>query len=347
MTDQSSLFSQNYDAFLNGLKERIRHAQVLAATALNREAILLYWQLGKEILERQEREGWGAKVVDRLAKDLRREFPDVQGFSARNLKYMRAFAEAYPDVEIVQRLLHKLPWGHLIRLLDSVKDSDQRLWYAQQAIENGWSRTILEYQIESGLYKRQGGAITNFEQTLPKPQSDLARDLIKDPYNFSFLTLGKNAQERDLENALVAHIRDFLLELGMGFSFMGSQYPIAVDGKDYKLDLLFYHVRLRCYVVIELKMVEFEPEFSGKLNFYVSAIDDLLRHEDDQPTIGIILCKSKRRTTVEYALRNVSTPIAVSTHQLPDQLRENLPSSEQLEIEIDTKLSEIASQEQS
>ncbi|GAQ00156.1 hypothetical protein NIES2104_67210 [Leptolyngbya sp. NIES-2104] len=327
------------------MKERIRHAQVLAATALNREAILLYWQLGKEILERQEREGWGAKVVDRLAKDLRREFPDVQGFSARNLKYMRAFAEAYPDVEIVQRLLHKLPWGHLIRLLDSVKDSDQRLWYAQQAIENGWSRTILEYQIESGLHKRQGGAITNFEQTLPQPQSDLARDLIKDPYNFSFLTLGKNAQERDLENALVAHIRDFLLELGMGFSFMGSQYPIAVDGKDYKLDLLFYHVRLRCYVVIELKMVEFEPEFSGKLNFYVSAIDDLLRHEDDQPTIGIILCKSKRRTTVEYALRNVSTPIAVSTHQLPDQLKENLPSSEQLEIEIDTKLSEIANQE--
>lgn len=344
MTKQSLLFPQDYDAFLNQLKEQIRRAQVAAATALNREAILLYWQLGKEILERQEREGWGAKVVQRLAKDLQREFPDVQGFSARNLKYMRAFAEAYPDVEIVQQLLHKLPWGHLIRLLDSVKDPDERIWYAQQAIENGWSRTILAYQIESGLHKRLGGAITNFDLTLPKPQSDLARDLIKDPYNFSFLTLGKDAQERDLEAALVDHIRDFLLELGMGFAFMGSQYPITVDGKEYRLDLLFYHVRLRCYVVLELKMVEFEPEFSGKLNFYVSAIDDLLRHEDDQPTIGIILCKSKQKTTVEYALRNLSTPIAVSTHQLPDQLRQSLPSSEQLEMEIDTKLSEIASQ---
>jgi predicted nuclease of restriction endonuclease-like (RecB) superfamily len=344
VTKQSSLFPQDYDAFLNQLKEQIRCAQVSAATALNREAILLYWHLGKEILERQEREGWGTKVVERLAKDLRREFPDVQGFSARNLKYMRAFAAAYPNVEIVQQLLHKLPWGHLIRLLDSLKNPDERIWYAQQAIENGWSRTVLVYQIESGLHKRLGGAITNFDLTLPKPQSDLAKDLIKDPYNFSFLTLGKDAQERDLENALVNHIRDFLLELGMGFAFIGSQYPITVDGKEYRLDLLFYHVRLRCYVVLELKMVEFEPEFSGKLNFYVSAIDDLLRHEDDQPTIGIILCKSKRKTTVEYALRNVSTPIAVSTHQLPDQLRQNLPSSEQLEMEIDTKLSEIASQ---
>ncbi|MCY6494574.1 PDDEXK nuclease domain-containing protein [Leptolyngbya sp. GGD] len=344
MTQQSSLFPQDYDAFLNQLKAQIRRAQVAAATALNREVILLYWQLGKEILERQEREGWGSKVVDRLAKDLQREFPDVQGFSARNLKYMRAFAEAYPDVEIVQQLLHKLPWGHLIRLLDSVKNPEERIWYAQQAIENGWSRTVLAYQIESDLHKRLGGAITNFDLTLPKPQSDLAKDLIKDPYNFSFLTLGKDAQERDLEAALVTHIRDFLLELGMGFAFMGSQYPITVDGKEYRLDLLFYHVRLRCYVVLELKMVEFEPEFSGKLNFYVSAIDDLLRHEDDQPTIGIILCKSKKKTTVEYALRNLSTPIAVSTHQLPDQLRQSLPSSEQLEMEIDTKLSEISSQ---
>lgn len=344
MTDQSSLFPQDYDAFLNHLKEQIRRAQVAAATALNREAILLYWQLGKEILERQEREGWGAKVVERLAKDLQREFPEVQGFSARNLKYMRAFAAAYPDVEIVQQMLHKLPWGHLIRLLDGVKNPDERIWYAQQAIENGWSRTVLAYQIESDLHKRLGGAITNFDLTLPKPQSDLAKDLIKDPYNFSFLTLGKDAQERDLEAALVTHIRDFLLELGMGFAFMGSQYPITVDGKEYRLDLLFYHVRLRCYVVLELKMVEFEPEFSGKLNFYVSAIDDLLRHEDDQPTIGIILCKSKQKTTVEYALRNLSTPIAVSTHQLPDQLKQSLPSSEQLEMEIDTKLSEISSQ---
>jgi predicted nuclease of restriction endonuclease-like (RecB) superfamily len=258
---------------------------------------------------------------------------------------MRAFAEAYPDIEIVQRLLHKLPWGHSIRLLDSVKDPEERIWYAQQAIENGWSRTVLDYQIESGLHKRQGGAITNFDLTLPQSQSDLAKELIKDPYNFSFLTLGKEAQERDLESALVTHIRDFLLELGMGFAFMGSQYPLIVDGKEYGLDLLFYHVRLRCYVVLELKMVEFEPEFSGKLNFYVSAIDDLLRHPNDQSTIGIILCKSKQKTTVEYALRNLSTPIAVSTHRLPEQLKHSLPSSEQLEIELDTKLSEITSRD--
>jgi predicted nuclease of restriction endonuclease-like (RecB) superfamily len=334
-------YADNYDEFLGHLKQQIQRAQITAATALNRELILLYWTIGQEILARQTAEGWGTKVIDRLATDLRLAFPKLQGFSARNLKYMRAFAEAYPDRTIVQQVLHNLPWGHLVRLLDRVKDPQARLWYAQSTIEQGWSRNVLSHQIESQLYDRQGNAITNFEQTLPKPQSDLAQQLIKDPYHFDFLNLGIDVQERDLEAALVTHIRDFLLELGIGFSFLGSQYPIEVDGTEYRLDLLFYHVRLRCYIVIDLKMGEFAPEYSGKMNFYVAAVDDRLRHPDDQPTLGIILCKSKQKTTVEYALRNLNTPIAVSTHKLPDPLQNSLPTIEQLETELDSKLSDI------
>ena len=341
MASNSSLSSPTYDELLGVLKERIQRSQVLAATALNREIISLYWSIGQEILTRQASEGWGTKVIDRLAKDLKREFPAIKGFSTRNLKYMRAFADAYPSLDFVQQVLHNLPWGHMIKLLDGVKIKDERLWYAQKAIEQGWSRNVLGYQIESGLYQRQGNAITNFHRTLPKAQSELAQQLIKDPYHFDFLNLGEEALERDLEQALVTHIRDFLLELGMGFSFLGSQYPIEVDGNEYRLGLLFYHVRLRCYVVIDLKMNEFRPEYTGKMNFYVAAVDDLLRHPDDQPTIGLVLCKSKQKTTVEYALRNVNTPIAVSTHKLPKVLKNNLPSPEQLEQEIEQKVSAI------
>lgn len=341
MSDKTLSLPENYDDFLRALKERIRSAQVKAALAVNQELILLYWQIGREILSRQQQAGWGAKVIERIARDLKKEFPAIQGFSSRNLKYMRAFAEAYPDTEIVQRSIAQLPWRHNIALLEKLKSSEERLWYAQQAIENGWSRDVLVLQIESQLHRRLGGAITNFERVLSKPQSDLANSLLKDPYHLDFLSLSKDAQERDLEAALVAHIRDFLLELGVGFSFMGSQYPIEVDGKEYRLDLLFYHIRLRCFVVIELKMGEFQPEFSGKMNFYVSAIDDLLRHPDDQPTIGLILCKSKSKTTVEYALRNVNTPIGVSTHRLPEHLSESLPSVEQLEMELETIVSEV------
>ena len=286
-------------------------------------------------------EGWGKKVVERLSKDLKNEFPDIKGFSPRNLTYMRDFAAAYPDEQILQQAAAKIPWFHNCVLLDKVKDVDERLWYMQQTIENGWSRNVLVFQIESGLHKRQGSAITNFERVLPKPQSDLANSLLKDPYHLDFLSLSKDAQERDLENALVTHIRDFLLELGVGFSFMGSQYPIEVDGREYRLDLLFYHVKLRCFVVIDFEMGEFQPEFSGKMNFYVAAIDDLLHHPDDQPTIGLVLCKSKSKTTVEYALRNLNTPIGVSTHRLPEHLSKNLPSVKQLKIELETIASEI------
>ncbi|NER84537.1 MAG: DUF1016 domain-containing protein [Leptolyngbya sp. SIO1D8] len=334
----------SYIKLLDELKRQIRSAQVKATLAVNRELILLYWQIGQEILTRQQQQGWGSKVVTRLAKDLKREFPDMKGFSRSNLLSMRAFAEAWPEEQIVQQLVGQIPWGHNVRLLEKVKNPQVRLWYIQQTIENGWSRNVLELQIESGLYQRQGVAIDNFERTLPKPQSDLVRSLLKDPYCFDFLTISKDAQERELENALVAHIRDFLLELGVGFSFMGSQYPIEVSNKEYRIDLLFYHTRLRCYVIIDLKMGEFEPAFSGQINFYVSAVDDLLRHPDDQPSIGIVLCKSKDKMVAEYALRNLNTPIAVSTHRLPEDLEAQLPSVEQLEMELETAIQKIEGQ---
>jgi predicted nuclease of restriction endonuclease-like (RecB) superfamily len=339
-----------YESFLNALKSRIRNAQVRATIAVNRELILLYWQIGQEILTRQQTEGWGSKVIERLAKDLKREFPDIKGFSRTNLLYMRAFAEAYPEEEFVHQAGGQIPWKHNCVLLDRVKNPTQRAWYIQQTIENGWSRAILEMQIESGLYQRQGGAITNFDKTLPQPQSDLAQQLLKDPYHFDFLTLGKEAQERDLERGLVDHIRDFLLELGVGFSFVGSQYPIEIDGQEYRLDLLFYHFRLRCFVVIDLKMVEFQPEFSGKMNFYVSAVNATLKHPDDQPTIGIILCRSKRKMIAELALQGMTQPIGVSTHKIggtiPEQLKNIMPTVEQLEMALENATDEIESRGQ-
>jgi predicted nuclease of restriction endonuclease-like (RecB) superfamily len=334
--------ADNYDVLLKDLKTRIRRAQVKAALAVNKELIILYWQIGREILARQQQEGWGAKVIDRLARDLKREFPDMKGFSPRNLKYMRAFAEAYPEQEIVQRIAAQIPWRHNQVLIDKLNAQPERLWYAQQSLENGWSRNILVMQIESNLFQRQGGAVTNFERTLPPAQSDLAQQLIKDPYNFDFLNLTSASQERELERALVERIRDFLLELGVGFAFVGSQYRLEVSGNEYFMDMLFYHLKLRCYVVIDLKVTEFRPEYTGKMNFYVAAVDDLLRHPDDQPTIGIVLCKSKDKTIAEYALRNVNTPIAVTTHSLPDQLKASLPTIEQLEMELDSLVSELS-----
>lgn len=335
---QTSLLPDNYDDFLRSLKDRIRTAQVRATLAVNQELITLYWQIGRSILERQQQQRWGAKVIEQLAKDLRREFPDLKGFSRSNLMYMRAFAEAYPEEEIVQRSVGQLPWRHNIALLEKLKSEEKRLWYAGQALENGWSRDVLVLQIETNLYQRLGGATTNFQQVLPKPQSDLAQSLLKDPYHLDFLALSKDAQERELEKGLVGHIRDFLLELGLGFAFLGNQYPLEVDGKEYRLDLLFYHVKLHCYVIIDLKMGEFQPEHSGKMNFYIAAVDNLLRSSSDNRTIGMILCKSKSKTTVEYALQDMGKPIGVSTftlrESLPELLRDSLPSVEQLEMEL-------------
>jgi len=344
---QTSLFPENYDAFLTDLKQRIRTAQVRAALAVNRELVILYWQIGQDISFRVKQQKWGSKVINQLASDLKREFPDMTGFSARNLQYMRTFAEAYPDEEITQRVVARLPWGHNVTLLDKLRSLEERLWYAQQALENGWSRDVLVLQIETGLYQRLGSAVTNFQQALPPPQSDLAQQILKSPYNFEFLTLSKNVHEKELERALVSHIRDFLMELGVGFAFLGSQYPLVVDGKEYRLDLLFYHTRLHCHVIIDLKIGEFEPEFSGKMNFYVSAVDHLIRTEGDNPTIGIILCGSRSKTTVEFALQDIQKPIGVATYQLesnlPDSLKGSLPTAEQLELEVKSVLSEIES----
>jgi predicted nuclease of restriction endonuclease-like (RecB) superfamily len=285
----------SYETFLQDLKVRIRTAQTRASLAVNRELVLLYWGVGRDILDRQKREGWGAKVIERLASDLRREFPEMKGWSRANLLYMRAFAEAWADGEIVQQLVGQIPWGHNIALLAKLKISEERQWYARKVIEHGWSRPVLVHQIESGLYRRQGKAVTNFQATLPPGQSDLAHETLKDPYVFDFLSIGEEAHERDLERALVKQITSFLLELGAGFSFVGHQYHLEVGGEDFYLDLLFYHLKLRSYVVIELKTGVFKPEYAGKLNFYLSAVDDLLRHESDNPSIGLILCKDKNR----------------------------------------------------
>ena len=313
---------KSYKTWLTDLKKRVRRAQLKAAVAVNTELVSLYWQIGKSILTQQEKQGWGAKVIDQLSKDLRKAFPDMKGFSVRNLKYMRSFAEAYPDTAIVQQLAAQIPWFHNCVLMDKVKDLDQRLWYIQKTIENGWSRNILEMQIETGLYERQGKAISNFEATLPALQSDLARQTLKDPYNLEFLGIAEDALEREVEKASLEHIRNFLLELGKGFAFIGSQYHLDIGGEDFYLDLLFYHTQLRCYIVIDLKSGKFKPEYAGKMNFYLNVVDDTLKHPDDQPSIGLILCKDKNEVIAEYSLRGHTKPMGVSEYQLTETLPE-------------------------
>ena len=329
---------EGYEPFLKDLKERIRTAQIRAALAVNRELVLLYWSIGRDILTRQKQHGWGAKIIDRLAADLHKAFPEMTGLSPRNLKYMRAFAEAWPDEQIVQVPLAQITWYHNIALVEKLNTPEERLWYARQTIQNGWSRNVLVHQIESDLYRRQRKALTNFTRTLPSAQSELAQQIVKDPYNFDFLTITEEAREQELERALIDHIRDFLLELGIGFAFVGSQYPIEVGGEEFRLDLLFYHLRLRAFIVLDLKIGEFQPEYSGKMNFYLSAVDDLLRHPDDQPSIGIILCKSKNRVVAEYALRDIRKPVGVSeyrlTEALPKRLSGSLPTVQELAAEL-------------
>ena len=327
-----------YADWLSELKAQIHEAQQRAAQAANLELVLLYWNIGNAILIRQDKQGWGAKVVDRLAHDLRTTFPDMHGFSIRNLKYMRAFAEAWPDSAIVQQLLHKLPWGHNLVLLDKLPGSETRRWYAAKAIENNWSRNILVMQIETRLLERNGKAVTNFTATLPKPQSDLARETLKDPYRFDFLGLTDNAQERETENVLVKHVTEFLLELGAGFAFVGRQVLLDVGGDEFFIDLLFYHLKLRCYVVIELKGGKFNPEHLGQLGFYMTAIDRQVKNELDNPTIGLLLCKSKNKVVAEYALGDKSQPMGIAEYKLleslPPELQTSLPSIEQIEREL-------------
>jgi predicted nuclease of restriction endonuclease-like (RecB) superfamily len=327
-----------YADWLADLKDRIRQARLRANLAVNHELVLLYWQVGTEILERQNRRGWGARVIDRLAADLRREFPGVAGWSARNLKYMRAFAAAWPDRDFVQGVLAQLPWWHQIALLEKVGDDGIRRWYAQAAIQHGWSRNVLVHQIESRLHLRQGQAATNFRRTLPTAQSDLAEQIFKDPYHFDFLGLGDAARERDLERSLLEHLRKFLIELGMGFAFVGSQHPLEVGGQPFYLDLLFYHLDLRRFIVIDLKMGDFIPEHAGKMSFYLAAVDDLLRRDYMAPSIGLILCKARNGLVVEYALRDIASPIGVAHYRLaealPPDLADRLPTPEQILAEF-------------
>jgi predicted nuclease of restriction endonuclease-like (RecB) superfamily len=329
---------EGYGEWLIDLKGRIHNAQQRATLAVNRELVQLYWQIGNDILSRQAQQGWGAKVIERLAQDLRAAFPDMKGFSPRNLKYMRAFAEAWPDAAIVQQAVAQLPWGHNLVLLDKLPGPETRRWYAAKAVEHNWSRNILVMQIETRLLERSGKAVTNFQASLPAAQSDLARESLKDPYRFDFLGLTTDSQERAVENALVKHVTEFLLELGAGFAFVGRQVLLDVGGDEFFIDLLFYHLKLRCYVVIELKGGKFKPEHLGQLGFYMTAVDRQVKGEHDNPTIGLLLCKSKNKIVAEYALGDKAQPMGIAEYKLleslPAELQTSLPSIEQIEREL-------------
>lgn len=341
MTDQPARLApppEGYAGWLAELKGRIHVAQQRATLAVNRELVLLYWQIGRDILTRQIEQGWGAKIIERLATDLRAAFPDMKGFSPRNLKYMRAFAEAWPDESFVQEVLAQLPWYHQLALLEKLPGPQTRRWYAAQAIEHNWSRNVLVMQIESRLLDRSGKAVTNFDARLPAPHSDLARESLKDPYRFDFLGLTDEAQEREIEHALVRHVTEFLLELGAGFAFVGRQVLLEVGDEDFFIDLLFYHLKLRCYIVVELKAGKFKPEHLGQLGFYLTAVDRQMKADHDNATIGLLLCKSRNEVVAEYALGDTSQPMGIAEYRLaqslPADLQTSLPSIEQIEREL-------------
>jgi predicted nuclease of restriction endonuclease-like (RecB) superfamily len=370
-----------YKQFFAQVKEQIKSSQAKAALSVNSSLIYLYWRLGKLIIEKQKENAWGNGVIEQLSRDLKFEFPNISGFSERNLfdmrrlflfynseKVQQAVAQiTFPKVQqqaseasvtdpeliaenqeliILRQAVAVIPWGHNLLILNKVKEPEAALFYIQQTIEHNWSRAVLTMQIEQNLFARQGKAITNFKSTLPEPQALLAQQILKDPYNFNFLTLEPKVQELELEKQLTEHITKFLLELGKGFAFIGRQYSFSVGQKDYAIDLLFYHIRLRCFVVIDLKTTPFEPDFAGKMNFYLSAIDDLLKTDDDQPSIGILLCKSKESVEVEYALRGINKPIGVSeftfAEALPEELKSSIPTVEEFENEI-SKIAELSS----
>ena len=339
---------QFYPHLLTDIRARIHQAQTRAAFAANAELIAMYWDIGRLIHERQQQEGWSAAVIPNLSRDIRNELPEIKGFSERNMGRMKAFYQAYAaQISILPQavaklpeatLLQSVPWGYHAILLEKVKDQDTRLWYMRQTVQNGWSRDVLGLMLKSRLHERQGEAVSNFDRTRPDPLSDLAQQTLKDPYIFDFLTMTAHFDERELETELVRHLEKFLLELGAGFAFVGRQFHLDIAEKDFYIDLLFYHLRLRSFVVIDLKKGEFKPEYAGKMNFYCAAVDDLLKHPTDQPTIGLILCQAKDRVIAEYALRNVHTPIGVSeyelTRALPANLQGSLPSIEAIEAEL-------------
>jgi len=337
-----------YKNWIRQLKLKVRSAQIKAAFAVNKELILFYWDLGNMLSDKIKTSNWGDKVLENVSKDLKEEFPEINGLSVRNLKYCRVFFEFYiqsigqqvvaqnsDELLIRQQLVAQIPWGHNIQIFSKSKIIKEAIFYIQKTKENNWSRDVLSLQIKSNLYQRQGIAITNFSNTLPEPFSDLAQQTLKDPYIFDFLQLSEGYKERDIENQLVNHIKKFLLELGKGFAFVGQQHHLEIAEKDYYIDLLFYHIKLKCYVVIELKNTAFIPEYAGKLNFYLSAVDTLLKEADDKPTIGILLCQEKNNLEAEFALRDINKPIGVSefelTNILPENLKSSLPTIEELE----------------
>jgi predicted nuclease of restriction endonuclease-like (RecB) superfamily len=331
---------RDYPALLDTIKARIRQERLRAVLTANSAMVLLYWDIGRLILERQQHSGWGAKVIDRLAGDLRDAYPEMKGFSPRNLKYMRAFSAAWRDRAIVQGLLAQITWYHNVALLEKVSTKDDRLWYARQVLEHGWSQSVLVLQIKGQVHRRHGKAVSNFKSTLPPAESDMADHVFKDPYLFDFLGTADSRREREVEQALIDHIQRFLLELGTGFAFVGRQVLLEVGEQDFHVDLLFYHLKLRRYVIIELKAVPFAPQFVGQMNLYLSAADDLLRHSDDKPSVGLLLCRSKDKVVVEYALRNLQRPLGVAewetsiVEKLPGELQASLPTVEEIEAEL-------------
>lgn len=329
-----------YESFLKNLKERIIRERLKTVLSANAAMILLYWEIGRSILQRQQSEGWGAKIIDRLSHDLKTAFPDMSGFSPRNLKYMRKFAEAWSDKEIVQRTVAQIPWRSNLTLLDKLDDPKLRLWYAQKTLELGLGKDMLAFQIETQLHRREGSAVNNFKVALPPADSDLTTQVFKDPYIFDFLGTANPRREAELEQKLIDHIQKFLLELGQGFAFVGRQVHVEVGGSDFYIDLLFYHLKLRCYVAVELKAGEFDPGHISKLNMYLNIVDDLLRHPDDKKTIGLLLVKTKNKMLVEYSLSGYTNPIGVAswerqiTQSLPKELDGILPSIEEIEAEL-------------
>ncbi len=335
--------NEEYIKWVVELKQLINSSQIKASLSVNQTMLAMYWEIGKSISHKVEVMKWGSGIVEILSKDLKKLFPNQKGFSRTNLFYMKKWYEFYTTNEIelekVQQLVGQIPWGQNVVIVSKSKSIEEALFYLNKTVENGWSRTVLTHQIELDLYQRQGRAITNFEQTLMKPNSELATETLKDPYKFDFLMLEEKALERDIEEQLVKNITSFLLELGNGFSFVGRQVHLEVDGQDFYIDLLFYHIRLKCYVVVELKAVEFKAEYAGKMNLYLSAVDDLIKTENENPTIGLLLCKSKSKIVAEYALRGTTQPIGIAEYELsraiPDDLKPNLPTVESIEEELE------------
>jgi predicted nuclease of restriction endonuclease-like (RecB) superfamily len=358
MTKKNKAEISDYRKWLEDIKKRIRAVQLKASVRLNSELIRFYWELGEEIVNKQALSKWGDGMLSDLSKDLMIEFPDMKGFSLTNLKYIRQWylffagnsigQQAVDQIQKSQQAVDRLsliPWGHNIALTVNCKTVEEAIFYINNTIEYGWSRSVLLHHMETGLYKREGKAITNFSATLPAPESDLAKQIIKDPYVFDFITLSKKHNELDLEINLVNHITKFLVELGAGFAYVGRQVPVHVGKRDFYIDLLFYHLKLHCYVVIELKTTEFEPEYAGKLNFYIKAVDSILKSKEDKPTIGILICNGKDKTVVEYALSDISKPLGVAeyklTDKLPKEFKTELPSIEEIEYEMERKITMV------